>query len=114
MMQFAKSPADMKNARRAVEQAQKMKQLKAELKLANKELDLAQLTKEIEQVTQQAEGRGGSFFTLPAAVLGLGAAGAGGYATKLYLDKQYNEDMKNVAEKYFYAGAEASQTGGAV
>ena len=114
MMQMAKSPEDMKNAKRAVEQAQKMKNLKAELKLANKELELSQLQKEIDKVTQQAEGRGGSFFTLPAAVLGLGAAGAGGYATKLYLDKQYNDDMKNVAEKYFYAGAEAAQTGGSV
>ena len=114
MMQFAKSPDDMKNAKRAVEQAQKLKNLKSELKLANKELELSQLQKEIEGVTQQAEGRGSSFFTLPAAVLGLGAAGAGGYATKLYLDKQYNEDMKNVAEKYFYAGAEAAQTGGPV
>ena len=114
MMQFAKRPADMKNAKRAVEQAQKMKSLKSELKIANKELDLAQLTKEIEGVTQKAEGRGSSFFTLPAAVLGLGAAGAGGYATKVYLDKQYNDDMKNVAEKYFYAGAEAANTGGPV
>jgi len=114
MMQHAKSPEQMKNAKRAMQQAEKFKNLKAQLKLSNKELELAQMQKEIDQVTQQAEGRGSSFFTLPAAVLGLGAAGAGGYATKLYLDKKYNDDMHNVAEKYFYAGADAAQTGGTV
>jgi hypothetical protein len=114
MMQFAKSPDQMKNAKRAMQQAEQFKNLKAKLKIANKELELSQLTKEIDKVTQQAEGRGASYFTLPAAVMGLGAAGAGGYATKLYMDKQYKDEMKNVAEKYFYAGAEAAQTGGSV
>ena len=39
MMQFAKSPDDIKNAKRAVEQAQKMKNLKARIEELEKEKD---------------------------------------------------------------------------
>ena len=43
------------------------------------------------------------------------AAGAvgGGVATKAYLDKKKEKEMRELAEKYFYAGADAAKQGGA-
>lgn len=42
----------------------------------------------------------------------LGAVG-GGLATKAYQDKKKEKEMREIAEKYFYAGADAASKGGA-
>lgn len=112
---FKMDPKRIENAQKMIDMGQERKVLKDAMRIADDEMELALLKRDVKGMLADAKAysEGGMSLSGPMLLGGAAVGGAAAYGTKQYLDKKHDEEKAQLAEKMFYAGADAALKGGA-
>ena len=112
---FKMDPKRIENAQKMIDMGQERKVLKDAMRIADDEMELALLKRDVKNMLADAKAysEGGMSLSGPMLLGGAAVGGAAAYGTKQYLDKKHDEEKAQLAEKMFYAGADAALKGGA-